>query len=125
MTFMVASMATGQRCSTGRTAVEERRVGIDMARHFERMLAARNCALDHDTALGLFRVLILPAWQPVDAMTARQLDIDFRNHDVALLVTLSTTLVLTVVVASFLHSVAWLRAVNCLVETIGMTLVHT
>jgi hypothetical protein len=98
---------------------------IDMARYCDAVLASRHCALDHDTALCFRRILILPARQAVDTVPARQHNVDVVNDRAALLVASATALVLAIVVAAFLHSVAGLRAVNSFVETVRMTLVHT
>jgi hypothetical protein len=89
------------------------------------VLASGYCALDHDRALYLCGILILPARQVVDMMPAWQLNIDVLNNSVTVLVAWATALVSAIVVAAFLHSIAGLGAIDGFVETFGMTLVHT
>jgi hypothetical protein len=69
--------------------------------------------------------LVLPARQAVDTVPARQHDIDVGNDRTALFVALAAALVLTVVIATFLHPIAGLGAIDGLVETVRMTLIHT
>jgi hypothetical protein len=66
--------------------------------------------------------LVLPARQAVDTVPARQHDIDVGNDRTALFVALAAALVLTVVIATFLHPIAGLGAIDGLVETLRMTL---
>ena len=122
---VLASMTAGLQGSTSRIADVERRVDIDMARYFDRVLACRHCALDHDTALCFCGILILPARQAVNVMPARQHNIDVGNDGTALFVTLAATLVLAVVIAAFLRPVAGLGAIDSLVKAVRMALVHT
>jgi hypothetical protein len=118
-------MTTWLQGAANRTTDVEGGAYIDMARYCDRVLAPRHCALDHDAALCFRGILILPARQAVDMVPARQHNVDSVNDSAALFVALATALVLAIVVAAFLHSVAGLGAVNSLVETVRMTLVHT
>ena len=56
---------------------------------------------DNDTAFGLRGILILPARQLVDMMSARQYNIDVSNNSGALLIACAAALVLAIVVAAF------------------------
>lgn len=96
-----------------------------MARYRDLVLASRHCAIDHDTALCLCGILILPARQVVDMMPAGQLNIDISNDSIALLVAWAATFILAIVIAAFLHPVAGLGAIDGFVETVRMALVHT
>jgi hypothetical protein len=58
-------------------------------------------------------------------MPARQHDIEFGNDSTAFLVALAAALVLTIVIATFLHPVAGLGAIDCLVKPVRMALVNT
>lgn len=118
-------MTTRLRRSAYRTTDVERGADVDMARYRDLVLASRRCALDHDTALCLCGILILPARQVVDMMPAGQLNIDILNDSIALLVAWAATFILAIVIAAFLHPVAGLGAIDGLMETVRMALVHT
>lgn len=96
-----------------------------MARDRDLVLASRHYALDHDTASCLCGILILPARKVVDMMPAGQLNIDIINDGVALLIAWAATFILAIVIAAFLHPIAGLGAIDGLVETVRMALVHT
>ena len=96
-----------------------------MTWHCDLVLAPRHRALDHDTALYFCGILVLPARQTVDTMSARQHNIDVGNDGTALFVAWTAALVLAIVVAAFLHSVAGLSAIDSLVKTFRMTFVDT
>jgi hypothetical protein len=86
-------------------------------------MTSRNCTLDRHVAFELAWVLVLPAWQFLNVMTARQLHVDICDFDVALLVALTTTFVLAIVVAAFLDPVACFQTVDSSVHTFGVALV--
>lgn len=123
-TFVLASMAAGLQRSANRIADVEKRADIDMAWNCDLVLTFRYYAIDHDTALCFCRILILPARQVVDVVPAWQQNIDVGNDNTAFLVALAAALVWAVVITAFLHPVAGLGAIDGLVETVRMTLVH-
>jgi hypothetical protein len=96
-----------------------------MTWHCDLVLAPRHRALYHDTALRFRGILILPARQAVDMMPAGQHNINVGNDGTALFIAWAATLVLAIVVAAFLHSVAGFGAVDSLVKPLRMTLVDT
>jgi hypothetical protein len=118
-------MTTGLQRSANRTTDVHRGADVHVAWYCDFVLASRNCALDHDTAICFRGILVLPARQAVDTVPARQHDIDVGNDRTALFVALAAALVLTVVIATFLHPIAGLGAIDGLVETVRMTLIHT
>ena len=118
-------MTTRLQRSAYCTADVERGADIDMALYCDLVLAPRHCALDHDTALCLCGILILPARQVVDMMPAGQLNIDILNDSIALLIAWAATFILAIVIAAFLHPIAGLGAIDGLVEAVRMALVHT
>jgi hypothetical protein len=123
--FPCTRVTTRLQGTTHRGADEMRLVDATVAWHCDLMITSRDRTLDWHAALDFCRILVLPAWQFLNVMTAWQFHVDVGDFDGALLVTLTTTLVLAIVVAAFLDPVAWFQAIDLPVDTFGVTLVGT
>lgn len=75
-------------------------IDITVAWHRDLVITTRDCTLDRHAASYLARVLVLPARQLLNVVPAWQFHINLCHFNIAVLVALTTTLVLAVVAAA-------------------------